>query len=269
MKSLITALALACAASPLALAAPATAAPTSHTTSTNAAKPAYAVTMQVSRKTIVKGEKLVIRGKVQPRATARGEVVVVQAQYADRKSWTKVGTARINRTGRYRYVDTIQTDRNRSYRVVKKAGDGLARATSTASPVTVYAWQSLLDLPTSAAVGTVRAYQVPINGVTHSLGIVGLTSSPTSYAEWTLGRRCTELRTTAGLTDRTPSGGTGSVAIAADGTSLLNQAFTLGSSVEKSFSVSGVYRLRVDFAQTNNVVTEPALGDPEVLCTQS
>ena len=96
--------------------------------------------------------------------------------------------------------------------------------------------------------------------------IVGQASRRASYAEYTLGRRCTQLRTTIGLTDRTPSGGTGSVAISADGTGLFSQAFGLGTSVEQVLPVSGVYRLRVDFTQTSATPTEPALGAHQVLC---
>ena len=262
-SKLVPALALACGAT-LVAAGPVAAGPAPAPAPAQAQAAPYAVTLAASRTSVEQGQRVVLTGKVRPRAA--GEKVVVEVRYGGHRTWRKTGTAKVKRTGRYRFVDTIQTARSRAYRVVKPAGDGLRRGTSRQVEVTVHAWQDLGGRTPSAESGTQVEHGVPINGVTHRTAILGETTSRASYLEYTLGRRCTQLRTTIGLTDRTPSGGTGTVAISADGTSLFSQAFGLGSSVDQVLAVGGVYRLRVDLTQTSATVTEPALGTAQVLC---
>jgi hypothetical protein len=227
----------------------------------------YSVTLQSSTKTATaKEDDVVLTGLVTPKPPA-GSTVVVQAKYENSDTWRKIGTAVIKPNGKYKFVDHPSTHLDRAYRVMKKAdAKGLAKKSRERS-VKVIAWNWLIQMTTSAGANTLKTNSLPINGDTYDHVLYADRSSDTAFAEYTLGRKCTTFETTFGLSDRTETGGQASIAVLADTVAKYFRTFDLGVSDPQSLDVTGVYRMRVDFAQiTTTPDTEPALGDARVLC---
>ena len=227
----------------------------------------YSVTLVSStRHATAKEDDVVLTGQVTPKPP-EGSVVVVQAKYENRDAWRKIGTAKVKPNGKYKFVDRPSTHLDRVYRVVKKADDkGLAKK-SRERKVKVDAWMWLTRMSTSAGENVVRASSLPINGDTYGHVLYGDRTYDTAFAEYTLGRKCTTFETTFGLSDRTETGGQASIAVLADSVAKYFRTFDLGVSDAQSLDVTGVYRLRIDFAQiVTTPDTEPAAGSARVLC---
>jgi hypothetical protein len=227
----------------------------------------YSVTLQSSTKhATAKEDPVVLTGLVTPKPP-EGSTVVVQAKYENSNAWRKVGTAVIKPNGKYRFVDHPSTHLDRLYRVVKKADEKALAKKSRTREVTVDAWNWIVQMATSAGANTLKASSLPINGDTYGHVLYADRSSDTAFAEYTLGRKCTTFETTFGLSDRTETGGQASIAVVADSVAKYFRTFDLGVSDPQSLDVTGVYRMRIDFAQiTTTPDTEPALGAARVLC---
>jgi hypothetical protein len=227
----------------------------------------YHVTLQASTKVAVaKEDKVVLSGTVTPKPP-EGSTVVVQAKYDNKDLWRKVGTAVVKPNGKYRFVDKPSTHLDRLYRVKKKADATALADTSRQRAVKVFAWSWLNQMATSAGLGMATASSLPINGDTYTHVLYAPITSETAFAEYTLGRNCTKLETTFGLSDRTETGGQASITLTDDGVVKYARTFNLGESDAQSIDVTNVYRMRLDFAQvTTTPDTEPAAGTARVLC---
>ena len=242
---------------PMADAAPAPA-PTAH----------YNVTLQASTKVAVaRQDKVVLSGTVTPKPP-EGSTVVVQAKYDNGTVWRKVGIAVVKANGKYRFVDKPNTHFDRAYRVVEE-GRRRSRWPTRAASVRckVFAWNWLNQMETSAGEGMGTAARLPINGDTYDHVLYSPASIDKAFAEYTLGRNCTSLETTFGLSDRTETGGQATISLTDDGVVKYARTFNLGESDEQTIDVTNVYRMRLDFAQvTTTPDTEPAAGAARVLC---
>ena len=227
----------------------------------------YRVTLQVSSNDVVADQdELVLTGRVYPTPGA-GSKVTVQLQYEGKDSWKSIGTAKVNKKGKFTYTDEPTSSQERSYRVVKKGDGNGAKGISRERAVEVSAWQWLDERSTSAGANIVSAYSMPINGDDYRHTLHLDKAYDTGFIEWTLGRKCTELEATLGLSDRTETGGRGSVLVTNDGTPSYSRLFNLGESQLVSIPVTDVYRLRIDMAQdVTTPDTEPSAGAARVLC---
>ena len=106
---------------------------------------------------------------------------------------------------------------------------------------------------------------MPINGDVYRHVLFSPTSSPTAFTEFTLGRNCTDLDVTFGLSDRTETGGKATMSLEADGAVVYNRAFNLGESETKVVDVSDVFRIRFAWRRGTTPDT-PSLGAGRVLC---
>ncbi len=227
----------------------------------------YRVTLQVSENDVVADQdELVLTGRVYPTPGA-GSKVTVQLQYEGKDSWKSIGTAKVKKNGKYTYTDEPTSSLERSYRVVKKADGKGAKGISRERAVEVSAWQWLDERATSAGENIVSTYSMPINGedYRHTLNLDK--TKDAGFIEWTLGRKCTELEATFGLSDRTETGGRASIVLRNDGVVGYAHDFVLGESALTTISVDNVYRVRIDMAQdTTTPDTEPSAGAARVLC---
>ena len=108
---------------------------------------------------------------------------------------------------------------------------------------------------------------MPINGDDYSHTLYADRNLPTGFSEFTLGRDCTVLETTLGLSDRTETGGRASITVSQDGAVAYARIFDLGQSDFQKFDVTDVFRVRIDFDQmANTPPTEPSAGAARVLC---
>jgi hypothetical protein len=90
-----------------------------------------------------------------------------------------------------------------------------------------------------------------------------------SSVEYTLGRKCTDLRATYALTDSSATGSSGAVTVSADGAVLANHSLSVGTVVvDEVLDVSDVFRLKVDLATSATPAAIAAVATPEVLCTR-
>jgi hypothetical protein len=227
----------------------------------------YQVTLKASAKAAVaKEDTIKLTGSVIPKPP-EGSKVVVQVRYEGSKAWKKVGAATVKPNGNYRFDVEPESHLDRSYRVVKKTDDKGEGDTSRERDVAVTAWSWLNRLAPSAEANVVKASTMPINGDVYGHVLFSPTSASTAFTEFTLGRNCTDLDVTFGLSDRTETGGKASMSLKSDGAVVYNRAFNLGESETKLVDVTDVFRIRFDMAQDDTTPdTEPSLGAGRVLC---
>ena len=248
--------AAALAVAPLALAAPSTAAP---------AKAGYKVTAKVN-KTVAIGEETTIKvkGKVTPKAA--GQKVILQQRVGNKKSWKATGDAKIKRNGTYVLKDVPSTPGKRQYRVLKPASNGLAKGFSPALDVEVYSWGRLTARPAGPL------QNIEFNGSLiatdyYAASLVTATPATASSIEYTLGRKCLQLRATYALTDQSASGSTGGVTVTADGAVRANHQLGVGTVVaDEVIDIEDAFRIKFDL--TTSASAYAAVATPEVLCTR-
>lgn len=253
-----TALAL----SPLALAA---------TTAQAQAAPARAGAYSVSAKAnlkvaVAKEDTVKVTGRVSPRAA--GQKVLLQQRVGNKKKWTQTGKARIKKTGAYVLKDRPTAPGTRQYRVVKPASSGIRKGTSKPVTVVVYRWEKL----GRRAVGPVTNVAVTsavIGTDYYSPSLVTQTAGAPASIEYTLGRKCLELRSSYALTDASATGSSGAITVSTDGTARATHALAVGTLVaDQVIDISGAFRLKFDLATTAVPAAVAAVAEPEVLCTR-
>lgn len=253
--------AAALALSPLALAQPTTAAPA------RIAK-AYTVTAKANTDTAIAKETIVkVKGRVTPKAA--GEKVILQQRVGTKKKWTVTGGAKVKQNGTYKLTDKPSTPGSREYRVLKPASKGIAKGISKSVPVEVYRWEKLANRQ-PVATNFNAPYGVNIGTEYFGSSLATATSGLPSTLEYTLGRKCTEMRATYALTDESVTGSTGTVRVTGDGAVLVDHALSVGTIVaDEVVDLTNVFRLKID-ATTSAAPTAAtvAVGTPEVLCTR-
>ena len=227
----------------------------------------YKVTLQISAKQAVADQdKIKLTGTVTPKPP-EGSTVVLQAKYENQQSWKRVAKTTVKPTGTYKFVEKPGTHFDRVYRVVKATDDKATGDRSRERALSVTKWEWLTQMTTSAAEGFVGNATLPINGDLYPHTRYGLSTVPTGFAEFTLGRNCLTLEGTFGLSDRTETGGQATITVASDGEVAYTRSFDLGQSDAKSIDVSDVFRIRIDYSQVPMTpVTEPSIGAGRVLC---
>jgi hypothetical protein len=228
---------------------------------------AYTVSAKVNKEVVTVGEDVVkVRGKVTPRAA--GDKVLLQQRLDGRKTWKGSGEARIRPNGTFVLKDKPSIAGSREYRVVKPAGDGLRKGASAALEVIVYSWDRL-GQRVSGANANANAYTTALVGTrAYPNSLQPVTPGVPSFIEYTLGRLCTDLRTTYALTDSSASGSSGRVALSLDGVVKIDQVLTVGQVVESTTDLTDVFRLRYDLSSNASPVSFPAVATPEVRCTR-
>ncbi len=247
----------------LAAAALTTTAPAGAADQERAAAP-WNVTLKANAKEAVQGEEITLKGRVA--GGEKGQKVTLQLQYEGRKSWSNLGKTKLNASGKFKTTDKLSTTRDRTYRVLVPADKTHSKGLSKGRFVESYGWRWLGSFVSSAQENVIVS-SLPINGEVYDHTIFANRIAKTAYAEYTLGRKCTQLETTFGLSDQTTTGGQATIKLTLDGAAAFEKTYGLGQSDLGTFDVEGVYRLRLDFAQVvGTPETEPAAGAAQVLC---
>jgi hypothetical protein len=227
----------------------------------------YQVTLKISDKlATAREDKVALTGTVTPKPPKDSQVVV-QVMYENQNTWKKAGTATVKSDGSYRFIAKPETHLDRVYRVKKATDDKATADKSRERKLDVIAWSWLNRLTPSAMENVSVANTMPINGddYSHTLYVDRFTA--TGFTEFTLGRDCTVLETTLGLSDRTETGGRAAIHVSRDGALAYARVFDLGQSDSMKFDVTDVYRVRIDFGQVKDTPpTEPSAGAARVLC---
>ena len=255
----ITALAatVALTAGSLALTAPAA----------QAAPAKYKVTAKANTEIAVVNEDTVkVRGRVTPKAA--GQKVVLQQRVGSKKTWKVTARAKVKGNGTYVLKDKPSTPGSREYRVVKPASKGVKKGISKSMPVEVYRWGKL-TYRTPGPMTNIAPAGVNIGAEFYGQSLATTTAGTPSSVEYTLGRKCIEMRATYALTDESASGATGSVTVSGDGAVLASHALAVGTLVaDETLDLAGVFRLKVDATTSATPAATVAVATPEVLCTR-
>ncbi len=256
----ITAIAatVALTAGSLALTAPTHAAPTA----------TYKVTAKANIDVaIAKEDTVKVRGRVTPKAA--GDKVVLQQRVGNKKTWKATAKATIKRNGTYLLKDEPTTSGSREYRVLKPGTRGVKKGISKSLAVEVYRWDKLAFRTPGPITNFTPAAGVTIGAEYYGQSLATTTAGTPSSVEYTLGRKCIEMRATYALTDESASGSTGSVTVTGDGAVLASHALAVGTLVaDETLDISGVFRLKVDATTTATPAATVAVATPEVLCTR-
>ncbi|HEX5917977.1 MAG TPA: hypothetical protein VFY76_08990 [Nocardioides sp.] len=250
---------LALAAGSLALAAPTQAAPAKART--------YKVTAKANIDVAVAKEDTVkVRGRVTPKAA--GEKVVLQQRVGNKKTWRSTDKAKVKGNGTYFLKDKPTTPGSREYRVLKPGSRGIKKGYSKPVAVEVYKWEKLVYRLSGPRVN-VEPTGVVIGAEYFGQSLATTTSGTPSTVEYTLGRKCTDLRATYALTDSSASGSSGAVTVTADGAVLAAHSLAVGTIVaDEVLDISDVFRLKIDLSTTATPAAVAAVATPEVLCTR-
>jgi hypothetical protein len=255
----ITALAatVALTAGSLALTAPSQASPAR----------AYKVTAKANLEVAVAREDTVkVRGRVTPRAA--GQKVVLQQRVGENPRWKRTGTAKVRRNGTYVLEDRPTTPGSREYRVLKPGSRGIKKGWSKPVAVEVYRWQKLASrrMGPSENISTTSVY---IGAGLATRSLVNIEPGVPASVEYTLGRKCVELRARYALTDQSATGSSGEISVSADGAVRTTHSLAVGTIVDdEPLDVSDVFRLKIDISTTATPAAYAAVATPEVLCTR-
>ena len=225
----------------------------------------YRVSMKISTTRAVANEDTVtLTGTVSP--AAPGTKVKVQVRYDGQTTWRKAGSAKVEKNSTYRFSFTPTTRQDRAYRVVKPGDDHAKADTSRERTLQAIGWVWLSSLTPSRTQDVATITTMPINGEGYGHTLYTGVDTTTGFVEYTLGRHAYKLQATYGLSDRTETGGRGTIAVTTDGVPSFSQTFDLGQSVLQTTNVTDVYRIRIDFSQiADTPVTEPSAGAARVL----
>jgi hypothetical protein len=255
----ITALAatVALTAGSLALTAPSQASPAR----------AYKVTAKANLEVAVAREDTVkVRGRVTPRAA--GQKVVLQQRVGENPRWKRTGTAKVRRNGTYVLEDRPTTPGSREYRVLKPGSRGIKKGWSKPVAVEVYRWQKLASrrVGPSENISTTSVY---IGAGLATRSLVSIEPGVPASVEYTLGRKCVQLRARYALTDQSATGSSGEISVSADGAVRTTHSLAVGTIVDdEPLDVSDVFRLKIDISTTATPAAYAAVATPEVLCTR-
>jgi hypothetical protein len=255
----ITALAatVALTAGSLALTAPSQASPAR----------AYKVTAKANLEVAVAREDTVkVRGRVTPRAA--GQKVVLQQRVGENPRWKRTGTAKVRRNGTYVLEDRPTTPGSREYRVLKPGSRGIKKGWSKPVAVEVYRWQKLASrrVGPSENISTTSVY---IGAGLATRSLVSIEPGVPASVEYTLGRKCVQLRARYALTDQSATGSSGEISVSADGAVRTTHSLAVGTIVDdEPLDVSDVFRLKIDISTTAIPAAYAAVATPEVLCTR-
>ena len=138
----------------------------------------------------------------------------MQIQYDGKKAWNSIGTAKVQGRRLLHVRRQAEAPRlDRSYRVVKPADNKATKGISKARDVEVYGWDWLDSRTPSASRTCWRSSRCRSTATTTVHTLYSTTTKTTGYVEYTLGRKCLLLDATFGLSDRTATGGTGSIKV--------------------------------------------------------
>jgi hypothetical protein len=253
--------------SPLALTVTATQASAAPRASVAAKATTYVVTAKVNKDmAVAREDKVRVTGRVTPKAA--GQKVILQQRVGKKKTWKATGTATIKGTGKYVLKDDPRTPGTRQYRVVKPASNGIAKGQSQPVTVVVYAWEKLAYRLVGPR-ANVTTVGTTIGTDYYTASLVTEVAGTASSIEYTLGRKCLELKATYALTDIAESGSTGAITLSTDGTARVTHALAVGSVVtDHVVDVSDAFRIKFDLTTSATPAAQAAVATPEVLCTR-
>ena len=209
-----------------------------------------------------------MRGRVTPKAA--GQKVVLQQRVGNKKTWKATGTAKIKTNGTYVLKDDPSTPGQAR---VPRRQAGLQRLRQGLQPDAGGRGLRLAEarLPRGRAPTT----NLAVHRRAHRDRLLRqqpgdrASPAPPSSIEYTLGRKCLELRATYALTDSSATGSSGAVTVSTDGAVLRRHPLSVGTVVADSvLDIEDAFRLKFDLTTSATPAAVAAVATPEVLCTR-
>lgn len=229
---------------------------------------AFAIKAKINKDSIVVGEgngKVKITGKVTPKAA--GAELVVQQRLGDRVRWGKTGTVKVKKNGTFSFTDKPRTRGERVYRVMKPASKGAKKVFSNEVALDIWKWSLVEWIDSDSPRDNVLSDVVKVGGKTHYQSLALIDSTKPGFVEFTLGRKCTALRTAFALSDSSVTGATGTGKLTVDGAVVQEVPLSVGAPVNVTdVDVTNAFRVRFDLTGTASPVAVPAVLDPKALC---
>lgn len=238
-------------------------------TAAHASNP-WTVTIKASATTVNVGQQVGFKGSVKPRGAAAGRKVVLQERFKPGARWQDQTTDTINSRGKYSLADTPTKNTLHSYRVVMKAAGMHSRGVSKVVKVAVFAWTSLVDVP-SVNDANMGEGPTDINGRTFDNSVYSRIRGGTASIEFNLNHRCDRLRSTFGVTDDSTTDGQAEVGVLSDGSSVYDQVFDVGQSEKTAVPLATPLKVKLVATDTSTVVDTfgyGAFGNAQAHCTQ-
>ena len=232
----------------------------------------FRVKLTVNEDEPVQGQKITLRGSVKP--LRPGAKVQLQRRYDGDEKWKVVAKDELNKKGKFKFTDVVDSVRVREYRVVKPHEKQRTAGDSDPVTVTVFGWRDLTSLGALFVTGTGETSNVKINGTDYPQSIQGNNYGNAGSISYNIDRKCKRLETRVGLSDLSESTATGQITLTADSSSFYSNSFGLTQSAAIVRDVTGVFRLTVDWTSSNTEGTELdqsgaiiAVGSPRLLCS--
>lgn len=229
-----------------------------------------AVTMSVSKPTLVVGTKEHFSGHVSGRST---RIVLQRGKGSD---WKSLAVHHTDSNGSYRFAFIPVAPGHITFRVAATTPKGAITGTSATSRVTVLEWHYLSDLQiVSGSFYCTDLGPVEINGANYLHSVFtncGITHAGDSGSlDYNLARKCKTFNATLGLRDDSDPNVAVTLTVAADGATLRSADEALGEATSVTTNISGHLRLTIgyvlgtDESNSHNGL-HPAFGNARILC---
>lgn len=227
----------------------------------------YAVKAKINKSTAVADEDVVkVKGKVKPKA--KGQKVILQQRLEGKKTWSKTGKAKVKANGGFVLKDAPSTAGTRYYRVLMPTQGKVKKGLSKELKLVVYGWENL-GWRARGPVENIVVTEALIGTDKYPTSLVSDVAGTPSSVEYTLGRKCLQLKSGYALTDSSASGAIGSVTVSTDGSARVTHPLSVGTIVENSvLNITGVFRLKLDMTSSASPAGVTAVATPQVLCTK-
>lgn len=230
----------------------------------DAAPKAYTVTVKASSLSLVLGQASKLTGTVSPKAA--GDHVLVQERR--RQKWKTFQAAKISASSTYTSTYRPTNAARHVLRVCVPPKGKRAAGCSPTFVVTVSRWQYLYEMDSVDYSDVYRTDPLMINGRSYKKSFITNTyRTSTSFIEFNLSRRCSQLKMSLGVTDSSRTGATAQFEALADGNQLLTRTYELGQSENVVLDVRNVLRVRLEGTSTAEG-GRIGIGSPQVLCSQ-
>jgi hypothetical protein len=223
----------------------------------------FTVVAHLSTHSVRAGHSATIGGSVAP--VRPGKTVYLQQERFG--TWSTIRTTKLNGASEYSFTVTPLGSGTKYYRVTKLREGAIGRASSPVRKLSSYRWFRLDQLQFTERDGIFFDPET-INGTVFQNAMYAVLNSSggSEFAVVELGRACTSVRGTLGLTDVSDPSSQADIAISVDGAPRLDYQPTPTDSEHVRLSVSGARQLRVDLTDLLATTASPAIGGGQALC---
>jgi hypothetical protein len=152
--------------------------------------------------------------------------------------------------------------------VLKPRAGKVAKGVSNELELVVYGWEKLGYRSRGPATNVVVGGATIGTDYYGSSIVTEIAGTPASI-EYTLGKKCTSVRSSFALTDSSETGSTGQVALKVDGKLAFASGLVVGQVIEdQENDITDAFRISYELSGSETPKGLTAVATPEVLCTK-